>query len=197
MSIDNPSVQPMDAGRPKPKFVTLLAWTGVLGNVVYLIFTSSKLILQYPRQWHESSISILITMIFLYIYIRMINNYSLRTYVISTLLAFLWFGFLLFKYILIPIPNDAIESYFLFGSILAIVVNLIALYQIWQCLTRPIPSQRRPAGARRNLPAWNLGPVACHPDEWDRPIHRPIGDADPRTALKIEIAGLDVTRKAP
>lgn len=127
----------------------------------------------------------------------MINNYNLKTYVVSTLLAFLWFGFLLFKYISIRMPNDKIESYFLFGSILAIAVNLIALYKIKQCLTREILLQGHPAEVRRNLPACNLGPVAFPPDELDRPVHRPIREADPATVLEIETTGLDVTRKAP
>lgn len=129
-------MQSADPERPKPRFVKLLAWAGVSGNIIYLIFISTKLLYKYPQQRHELILSTVITAIFLYIYVKMINAHNVKTYVVSTVLAFLWFGFLLFKYITTKMINDTIESYFLLGSILAVIVNLIALFKIKRCFAR-------------------------------------------------------------
>ena len=60
----------------------------------------------------------------------MVKQFSVKAYKLSTLLAFLWLGFLIIKFIIMKTKGESIEGMFVLGALFSVVINMIALHQV-------------------------------------------------------------------
>jgi hypothetical protein len=116
--------------KPKPLLARVLAWFGVFWNGVYLLYTIFNLLQKYPKNRYEYIFVALITILFGIIYLKMVKQFSVKAYKLSTLLAFLWLGFLIIKFIIMKTKGESIEGMFVLGALFSVVINMIALHQV-------------------------------------------------------------------
>jgi hypothetical protein len=60
----------------------------------------------------------------------MINKFSVGAYKTSTILAAIWFIFLVIKFVIMKTRGESIETLFVLGAVYTVIVNVIALHQV-------------------------------------------------------------------
>jgi hypothetical protein len=111
-------------------FAKMLSWFGVFWNVVYLAYTIYNILHDYPKNIIEYIFVSLVTITFGIIYLKMINKFSVGAYKTSTILAAIWFIFLVIKFVIMKTRGESIETLFVLGAVYTVIVNVIALHQV-------------------------------------------------------------------
>jgi hypothetical protein len=98
--------------------------------VVYLAYTIYNILHDYPKNIIEYIFVSLVTITFGIIYLKMINKFSVGAYKTSTILAAIWFIFLVIKFVIMKTRGESIETLFVLGAVYTVIVNVIALHQV-------------------------------------------------------------------